>query len=213
MGPMSPTILDMEQIFRLRPSGIIVDITHDWALTLRPIVESSGTSSGTSALFLQLEYNSTTFQSYGTSFKGFIPFVKNNFGAGSSNANIDQEHIVCRTRADLEWGASFFRKCPWFLNQAFQDALVEDADPLCREKFINCIQSRDLAWGVRSDRYECELEVYHPNFCSRQLVFRQATPIPFFDSIHCGTSYRLLSPQEDIFQAAYHSLKVMSKVA
>ncbi|KAM1211257.1 hypothetical protein ACFX2G_003020 [Malus domestica] len=29
MGPMSPTILDMAQVFGLRPSGRIVDVTHD----------------------------------------------------------------------------------------------------------------------------------------------------------------------------------------
>ncbi|KAM2968405.1 hypothetical protein FF1_028555 [Malus domestica] len=29
MGPMSPTILDMEQVFGLRPLGRIMDVTHD----------------------------------------------------------------------------------------------------------------------------------------------------------------------------------------
>ena len=38
---MSPTILDMEQVFGLRPSGRIVDVTHDLALPSRPIAESS----------------------------------------------------------------------------------------------------------------------------------------------------------------------------
>ncbi|KAM2000318.1 hypothetical protein ACFX16_007632 [Malus domestica] len=86
MGHMSPTILDMAHVFGLRPSGIIVDVTHDWALTSCPIAESSGTGSGTSASPFQLEYNSATF-------KGFIPYVKSNFGVGSSNANINQEHM------------------------------------------------------------------------------------------------------------------------
>ncbi|KAM1654036.1 hypothetical protein ACFX2K_006479 [Malus domestica] len=106
---------------------------------------------------------------------------------------------VCRTQADLEWGGSVFMRYPWFSNQAFQDAFGEDANPFCREKFISCIQPRDLAWGVYSDCYERGLEVYHPNFCSKQFGFRQAIPIPFFDSIHCDTSYRLQSPQEVIF--------------
>ncbi|KAM1923541.1 hypothetical protein ACFX15_021442 [Malus domestica] len=30
MGSMSPTILDMAQVFGLRPSGRIVDVTQDW---------------------------------------------------------------------------------------------------------------------------------------------------------------------------------------
>ena len=120
---------------------------------------------------------------------------------------------VCRTRADLEWGASVLRKYPWFLEQAFQDAFGEDADPLCREKFMSCIQSRDLAWGVRQERYERGLEVYHPNFCGRQFGFRQAIAVPFVDSIHCGISYRLHSPSEDTFRAARRNLVVMNKVS
>ncbi|CAN6551825.1 unnamed protein product [Malus baccata var. baccata] len=256
MGPMSPTILDMAQVFGLRPSGRIVDVTQDW-------VSSSTTgSSSSSTSFLSLNYNSATFKSYGTSFKGFIPFVKENFGAGSPRANKDQDHMyfllyclnkhifpnkskgvrvewillvevlhnfddvatgpfllshlyhflfemtrdepfetnlngpiwmiqtwlqwyfpefraanlefpegvaparilaeaapidhstfacfyffrVCRTRSDLEWGASVLRRYPWFSDQVFQDAPGEDATPFCREKIISCIQPRDLAW-------------------------------------------------------------------
>ncbi|KAM2187879.1 hypothetical protein ACFX1R_031494 [Malus domestica] len=89
MGPMSPTVLDMAQVFELRPSGRIVDVTQDWVPSSSSIAESSGSSTS----FLRLEYNSTTFKSYGTFFKGFIPFVKENFGAASSHANKDQEHL------------------------------------------------------------------------------------------------------------------------
>ncbi|KAM2147821.1 hypothetical protein ACFX1Q_004522 [Malus domestica] len=84
---MSPTVLDMAQVFGLRPSGRIMDVTQDWA----PL--SIAESSGSSASFLSLEYNSATFKSYGTSFKGFIPFVKENFGADSSHVDKDQEHM------------------------------------------------------------------------------------------------------------------------
>ncbi|KAM2257517.1 hypothetical protein EV2_002732 [Malus domestica] len=321
MGPMSPTILDMAQVFGLRPSGRIIDVTQDWALP--SIAESSGSSTS----FLSLEYNSATFKSYGTSFKGFIPFVKENFGAGSSCADRDQEHMyfllywlnkhifpnkskgvkvewiplvealhnfddvatspfllshlyhllfemtqgepfetnlngpiwmiqtwlqwyfpefraanlefpegvaparilaeavltdhstfacfyffkVCRTRSDLEWGASVLRRYPWFSDQAFQDAPGEDATSSCKKKFISCIQPRDMAWGVRGNRYDRGLEVYHPNFYSRQLGFRQTIPIPFFNSVHCGTSFRLVSPFEVTFRAARRSLEVMSQ--
>ncbi|KAM1284633.1 hypothetical protein ACFX2J_027304 [Malus domestica] len=90
MGPMSPTILDMAQVFGLRPSGIIVDVTHDWA----PPSRSTAESSGSSASPIQLEYHSVTFKSYETSFKGLIPFMKKNFGASSPYANLAQEHIL-----------------------------------------------------------------------------------------------------------------------
>ncbi|KAM1720878.1 hypothetical protein ACFX12_022480 [Malus domestica] len=87
MGPMSPTILDMAQVFGLRPSGRIVDVTQDW------VPSSTTGSSGSSTTFLSLNYNSATFKSYGTSFKGFIPFVKENFGASSPRVDKDQEHM------------------------------------------------------------------------------------------------------------------------
>ena len=74
---------------------------------------------------------------------------------------------VCKTLADLEWGASVLRIYPWFSNQAFQDAFGEDVSAFCKEKFISCIQQRYMAWGARNDRYESGLEIYHPNFCSR----------------------------------------------
>ncbi|KAM1285135.1 hypothetical protein ACFX2J_027737 [Malus domestica] len=89
MGPMSPTVLDMAKVFGLRPSGRIIDITQDWV----PPSSSPAGSSGYSASFLRLEYNSATFKSYGTYFKGFIPFVKENFGADSSHGNKNQEHM------------------------------------------------------------------------------------------------------------------------
>lgn len=34
MGLMSPIILDMAQVFKLRPSGRCVDVTNDWFLLL-----------------------------------------------------------------------------------------------------------------------------------------------------------------------------------
>ncbi|KAB2612177.1 hypothetical protein D8674_036857 [Pyrus ussuriensis x Pyrus communis] len=126
MGPISPTILDMAQVFGLRPSGRIVDVTHDWAPYSRPTAKSLGSSTS----LLQLEYNSTTFKSYGTSFKGFIPFVNKSFGADSLHANIDQENM-------------------------------------------------ELAWEVCSDRYKRELEFIIQIYA---IGFRQAIPIPFFDS-------------------------------
>ncbi|KAM1180131.1 hypothetical protein ACFX2G_019635 [Malus domestica] len=37
--------------------------------------------------------------------------------------------------------------------------------------------------------------------------------MPFFDSLHCGTSYHLRSPSEVTFPATWHSLKVISRIA
>lgn len=107
------------------------------------------------------------------------------------------------------------RRYPWFSDNLFQDSFGADASSFWKEKFISCIQQRDLAWGMRSDQagYERWLEVYHPNFCGRQLGFRQAIPVPFFDLVHCRTFYCLLSPLEATFQASRHSLEVMTKIA
>ena len=42
MGRMSPIVLDMAQVFMLRPSGRCVDVTHDWSSPFCPTAESSG---------------------------------------------------------------------------------------------------------------------------------------------------------------------------
>ena len=85
MGPMSPTILDIAQLFRQRPLGRVIDVTHDCTHLSRPTAESSGSSDS----FLHMEYNSSTFKSYGTSFTGFILFAKKEFGLSFSNDNRD----------------------------------------------------------------------------------------------------------------------------
>ncbi|KAB2595164.1 hypothetical protein D8674_030614 [Pyrus ussuriensis x Pyrus communis] len=102
----------------------------------------------------------------------------------------------------------------YFSDQLFQDLFGNDVSSLCKEKFISCIQQRDLAWGVRSDKvgYERGLEVYKPNFCGRQLGFRQTIPVSFFDSLHCETSYHLRSPFKVTFRVSKCSLNVMSKI-
>ncbi|KAB2612981.1 hypothetical protein D8674_035297 [Pyrus ussuriensis x Pyrus communis] len=64
MASMSLTILDMAQVFGLRPLDRTVDVIHDWALSSRPTAESLSSHPH----FLHLEYNFATFKSYGTSF-------------------------------------------------------------------------------------------------------------------------------------------------
>lgn len=66
-----------------------MDVTHDWSPFTRPTAESSSCSDS----IIQLEYNSSTFKSYETSFTGFIPFAKKNFSPTSSTANRDQKHM------------------------------------------------------------------------------------------------------------------------
>ncbi|KAM1310592.1 hypothetical protein ACFX2H_007130 [Malus domestica] len=72
IGPMTPTILDMAQVFGLRPLGRCVDITHDWSSHSCLTTESSKAFES----ITHLEYNSSTFKSYKTSFASFIPFAK-----------------------------------------------------------------------------------------------------------------------------------------
>lgn len=86
---MSPTVLDIAQVFRLSPSGKCVDVTHDWSSSSYPTVESSGTSDS----ITQLEYNPSTFKSYRTSFTSFIPFAKKTFNLPSSTTDRAQEHM------------------------------------------------------------------------------------------------------------------------
>lgn len=89
MDPMSPTVLDMAQVFGLRPSGKCVDITHDWYSPSCPITESSDASES----ITRLEYNSLTFKSYGKSFASFILFAKKTFCSPSSTADRAHKHM------------------------------------------------------------------------------------------------------------------------
>lgn len=85
LGPMSPTILDMAQVVGLRPSGRVINITHNWTPLSRPTTENSN---GPTPI-THLEYNSATFKSCGTSFTGFILFVKKTFRHSSYDPNRD----------------------------------------------------------------------------------------------------------------------------
>lgn len=68
---------------------------------------------------------------------------------------------------------------------------------------------------MRNDRasYKRGLEVYDPNYCGRQLGFKQTILVLFFDSVQCGTSYRLQSLSKATFWASRRSLEVMRKIA
>ncbi|KAM1409051.1 hypothetical protein ACFX2I_009492 [Malus domestica] len=89
MGLMTPTVLDMAQVFGLRPLGRCVDITHDWSSPSCPTTEGSGALES----IAHLEYNSSIFKSYGTSFAGFIPFANKMFSSPSLIADKAQKHM------------------------------------------------------------------------------------------------------------------------
>ncbi|KAB2626235.1 S2-RNase [Pyrus ussuriensis x Pyrus communis] len=67
----------------------VLDITHDWTSPSCPTVESLGASE----FITRLEYNSSTFKNYGTSFLGFIPFAKKTFNLPSFTADKAHEHM------------------------------------------------------------------------------------------------------------------------
>lgn len=85
MGLISPMILDIAQIFGLRPSGRCVDITYDWSSPSHLTAESSGAFE----FITRTEYTSSTFKSYATSFANFITFVKKTFSLPSPTADRD----------------------------------------------------------------------------------------------------------------------------
>ncbi|KAB2617769.1 hypothetical protein D8674_013638 [Pyrus ussuriensis x Pyrus communis] len=49
---------------------------------------------------------------------------------------------------DFQMGTSVLHRYPWFSDQIFQDVFGEDASSLYKEKFMSCIQQKDLAWRV-----------------------------------------------------------------
>ncbi|KAB2625706.1 hypothetical protein D8674_017366 [Pyrus ussuriensis x Pyrus communis] len=148
---MTPTILDMAHVFGLRPSYKCVDITRDKSSSSRPAAEGSNAFQSITSL----EYNPTTFKSYETSFIGFIPFAKKMFSLPSPIADPAQEHMYFL----LYW---LNKRFPWFSDKLFQDSFGEDANSFCKEKFISCIQQRDLAWGAKWYRkYDGDLREAH----------------------------------------------------
>lgn len=83
MGPLTLTVLDMAKVFWLRSSGWWVDITHDCSFPAQPTTEIFEASMSITSL----DYNSTTFKSYETSFANFILFVKKMYNLPSPIAN------------------------------------------------------------------------------------------------------------------------------
>ncbi|KAB2617162.1 hypothetical protein D8674_013031 [Pyrus ussuriensis x Pyrus communis] len=119
---MISTILDMGQVFGLRPSGRCVNITHEWSSPSYPVVESSKVFQSVTSL----EYNPTTFKSYGTSFTGFIPFAKTmyhwfsdnlfQYSFGDDASNFCKEKFIssfnfkCTSLFTTWWEAKWSRK-------------------------------------------------------------------------------------------------------
>ncbi|KAB2631952.1 TMV resistance protein N-like [Pyrus ussuriensis x Pyrus communis] len=128
--------------------------------------------SGASNFLIRLQYTLSTFKSYETSFMGFIPFAKKHMYFLLYWLN---KHVFPnKSKAiKVEW-IPLVEVLHSFDDDLLYEMTKEDTSVFYKEKFISCIQQRDLVWGVRSDYYECGLEVYHLNFYSRQLGFGQA---------------------------------------
>ncbi|KAM0985425.1 hypothetical protein ACFX2C_012699 [Malus domestica] len=92
MGPMTPIVFDMAQVFGLKPSGRCLDITHNWSFSSQLAAGSSEASQDIVSLEFPkgvalarilaeaLVTNHSTFS--------YLYFFK-----------------ICRTITDLEWDA------------------------------------------------------------------------------------------------------------
>ncbi|TQD88581.1 hypothetical protein C1H46_025900 [Malus baccata] len=92
MGPMTPTILDMAQLFGLRPSSKCVDITKDWAAH-RETNKKKKRNVGAILPLVKMNSDPTELKASGTSFSGFLHYFKGRSSSNSLRANPDQDHI------------------------------------------------------------------------------------------------------------------------
>nr|XP_028960950.1 uncharacterized protein LOC114825954 [Malus domestica] len=92
MGLITPTILNMAQLFGLRPSGKCVDITKDWAAQRETNKKKKGNVEAILP-FVKMNSDPAELKASGTSFSRFLHYFKECSSFNPLRANPDQEHV------------------------------------------------------------------------------------------------------------------------
>ncbi|CAL2238070.1 unnamed protein product [Prunus armeniaca] len=100
----------------------------------------------------------------------------------------------CTKRSAAQWQVVIRRTYPWFQPgyRLFEKEPEEEvARTDFRKKFLSVTLPRDLPHGRgKPPNYHLGAEVYHPNFCARQLGCPQLIPLKSYRSCNRGTSWR-----------------------
>ncbi|CAL9000847.1 unnamed protein product [Prunus brigantina] len=100
----------------------------------------------------------------------------------------------CTKRSTAQWQVVLRRTYPWFQPgyRLFEKELkVEEARIEFRKKFLSVTLPREMPFGRgKPPNYYLGAEVYHPNFCARQLGCPQCIPLKSYRSCNRATSWR-----------------------
>ncbi|CAL9001659.1 unnamed protein product [Prunus brigantina] len=92
----------------------------------------------------------------------------------------------CTKRSAAQWQVVIRRTCPWFQPgyRLFEKEPEEEtARTDFRKRFLSVTLPRDLPYGGgKPPNYHLGAEVYHPNFCARQLGCPQLIPLKSYRS-------------------------------
>ncbi|CAL9025006.1 unnamed protein product [Prunus brigantina] len=106
----------------------------------------------------------------------------------------------CTKRSAAQWQVVIKRIYPWFQPgyRLFEKEPEEEtARTDFRKKFLSVTLPRDLPYGGgKPPNYHLGTEVYHPNFCARQLGCPQLIPLKSYRSCNRGSSWRDLDDLE-----------------
>ncbi|XP_016650444.1 PREDICTED: uncharacterized protein LOC103335343 [Prunus mume] len=100
----------------------------------------------------------------------------------------------CTKRSAAQWQVVIRRTYPWFQpgHRLFEkEPEDESVRTDFRKKFLSVTLPRDLPHGGgKPPNYHLGAEVYHPNFCARQLGCPQLIPLKSYRSCNRGSSWR-----------------------
>ncbi|BBH02619.1 hypothetical protein Prudu_013254 [Prunus dulcis] len=102
--------------------------------------------------------------------------------------------LHCTKRSAAQWQVVIRRTYPWF-QTGFRLFEKEPEDEAARtdfrKKFLSITLPRDLPHGGgKPPNYHLGAEVYHPNFCARQLGCPQLIPLKSYRSCNRASSWR-----------------------
>ncbi|CAL2277886.1 unnamed protein product [Prunus armeniaca] len=100
----------------------------------------------------------------------------------------------CTKRSAAQWQVVIRKTYPWF-QPGYRLFEKEPKDEVARtdfrKKFLSVTLPRDLPHGGgKPPNYHLGAEVYHPNFCARQLGCPQLIPLKSYRSCNKGSSWR-----------------------
>ncbi|CAL2229375.1 unnamed protein product [Prunus armeniaca] len=111
--------------------------------------------------------------------------------------SIEEYHMFfkhCTKRSAAQWQVVIIWTYPWFQLgfRLFEKELEEEAARTnFKNKFLSVTLPRDLPFGGgKPPNYHLGAELYHPNFCARQLGCPQLIPLKSYRSCNQATSWR-----------------------